>query len=83
MEPPLDVGDGLDEMRLGNAGGLPFGEEAVAVREVRLHILVRHDDHLSGQAVPDGVEAGTFFAFGSARSSAVARVGAVRFNLKS
>ena len=83
MQPPLAVGDGLNDVHFGDAAGLPFLRVIVAMRQVQLHVLMRHNDDLTGEAVADGVEAGALFSVVGTWSGAVLRVGAICLDLNS
>ena len=82
METPLAVGESLYEVPFGGTLGKPFLEKLLAMGLVGLHVLLREDDDLAGEAVAGGIEAGALFASGGARACAVLRISAICFDLK-
>jgi hypothetical protein len=87
VEAPAVLGDGLSEIELESAGGGEGFADAIAVLRESLLVFRGLKDDLASEAVAEGVEGGTLFAFGGTRTGGMLGVFAAciefRFSHKS
>src|SRR6266446_1196095 len=77
VEPPLGVGEGLDELLFEGADGLVVFEVSVGEVLVGDEILGGQDDGLAGEAVTIGVQGRSLFAGFGFGAGGMSRVGAI------